>query len=630
MKNTTEKNGSDLVIAFQQLQRENEELKEKLKEFEELNRALGQVAGKRPQGATFFNSRILDFFPQKIFIKDSESKYITCNKSFADDFNITIDDIAGKTDYDLYPPERADLCRETDSYVMSSGVPKETVEEFLINNTRRWRHIVKAPFLDQQNKPTGMVGILEDVTELREAIEELKESREHLAVTLNSIGDGVIATDLNGMVANMNPVAESLCGWRLSEAIGRPLLEVFHIVNAFTRLPAENPVETVLATGKVVGLANHTVLISKNGQEYQIADSAAPIEKADGNIAGVVMVFSDVTEKYEKEQALAESEQKLRNIIEHSINTFYSHDVNGNLIYVSPQIKDLVGCEPEEAAGDWTKFLTDNPINKKGEESTRIAIETGVTQPVYELELKHKNGSSVWVEVSEAPLVENGKVVAIVGSHTDITWRKESEQQLKESENRYRSLYDQSYDAILVLEGETIIDCNLAATKMFDCLTDKIIGQSIIRFSPEFQTNGELSEKLYSKFLEDAQKGIPNRFEWLHTRLDGTLFETEVATNLVTTGERNLIRVVIQDITERKEIERKLRASEEFLSVTLNSIGDGMIATDLRGMVVNMNPVAEKLCGWPLQDALGKPILDIFNIVNANNRQRAENPGETV
>ena len=630
MKNTSDKKGSDLVNAFQQLQRENEELKEKLKEFEELNQPLGQVAGKRPQGATFFNAKILDFFPQKIFIKDCGSKYITCNKSFADDFEITIEEIAGKTDYDLYSLERANACRETDSQVIESGIPKDSVEEFMIKDTRRWVHIVKAPLFDQQNNITGIVGILEDITELKEAVEELKESREHLAVTLYSIGDGVIATDINGLVVNMNPVAESLCGWRLSEAIGRPLPEVFHIVNAFTRLPAENPVETVLTTGKVVGLANHTVLISNNGQEYQIADSAAPILTADGNITGVVMVFSDVTEKYEKEQALAESEQKLRNIIEHSINTFYSHDVDGNLIYVSPQIKDLIGCEPEEAVGDWTKFLTDNPINKKGEDSTRIAIETGVTQPVYELELKHKNGSSVWVEVSEAPLVENGKVVAIVGSHTDITWRRQSEQQLKESENRYRSLYDQSYDAILVLEGKTIIDCNLAATRMFDCLPDKIIGQSLNRFSPEFQPNGELSEGRSYEILEEAFKGIGQKFEWLHITYDGNPFEAEVATNLVKTGDRNLIRVLIRDISVRKETERKLRESEEFLSVTLNSIGDGMIATDINGLIVNMNQVAESLCGWMLREAIGRPLLEVFHIVNAFTRLPAENPVETV
>ncbi len=135
-----------------------------------------------------------------------------------------------------------------------------------------------------------------------ERTEELRKSREYLAITLHSIGDGVIVTDIEGRITRMNPVAEHLTGWKFSEAENRNLTEVFRIVNAETRLPVENPVNLVLEKGKTVGLANHTVLISRDENQYHIADSAAPILDASGKIRGVVLTFSDVTQRHEAEK----------------------------------------------------------------------------------------------------------------------------------------------------------------------------------------------------------------------------------------------------------------------------------------------------------------------------------------
>ena len=154
-----------------------------------------------------------------------------------------------------------------------------------------------SPIHDEEGRVVGASKIARDITEQIRIRAELAEERERLRVTLNSIGDAVISTDNAGQVTYLNPVAEQLTGWPNSEAIGRPLEEVFKIINEDTRRTVENPAAKVLREGKVVGLANHTLLITKDGKERSIDDSGAPIRVNTGGISGVVLVFRDVTER---------------------------------------------------------------------------------------------------------------------------------------------------------------------------------------------------------------------------------------------------------------------------------------------------------------------------------------------
>ena len=158
----------------------------------------------------------------------------------------------------------------------------------------------------------GLAGHFNEMAERQKSIQaSLKEREENLRITLNSIGDAVMTTDISSNIALMNPVAEKLTGWDLSEAKGRPLAEVFQIFNAKTGKPAHNPIDMVLESGKVVGLANHTMLIARDGAKYQIADSAAPMWNDAGDITGVVLVFRDVTEQIRLQEIMIQSEKML-------------------------------------------------------------------------------------------------------------------------------------------------------------------------------------------------------------------------------------------------------------------------------------------------------------------------------
>jgi PAS domain S-box-containing protein len=149
------------------------------------------------------------------------------------------------------------------------------------------------------------------ITELRKGREEISAARDLLQTTLQSIGDAVIATDAEGRVTFLNPVAQHLSGWTQQSAVGAPLPRVFRIINETTRVPVDNPVDRVMQTGRIVGLANHTILLTPDGREIPIDDSAAPIHNAKGDIVGTVLVFRDVTERRRAELELRKGQSQL-------------------------------------------------------------------------------------------------------------------------------------------------------------------------------------------------------------------------------------------------------------------------------------------------------------------------------
>jgi len=187
----------------------------------------------------------------------------------------------------------------------------------------------------------------------------------------------VIATDVDGRVAVMNAVAQKLTGWMADEAEGRPLYEVMRIVNSLSRCVCENPVERVIRDGEVVGLANHTVLISRDGSEYQIADSAAPIKDADEAIIGVVLVFRDVTEQYETERRLRETAESLNSFLRHSPLLMSEIDPQGRYLRVNPALSRVVGTAPSQIEGKRFEELLPAELARAFERRVATVRETG-------------------------------------------------------------------------------------------------------------------------------------------------------------------------------------------------------------------------------------------------------------
>ncbi len=264
-----------------------------------------------------------------------------------------------------------------------------------------------------------------------ERTSELQEKTEDLRITLNSIGDAVISTDIYGMVSNMNPVAEKLTGWKSADSLGKHLTDVFRIVNANTLQPALNPVKKVLATGEIVGLANHTSLIARDGTHYQIADSAAPIRDTHGNISGVVLVFRDVTDEYRIAEALKASEEKYREIVEKTADLITTVDENGRFTYVNHCAETFLGLPATECIGK-SAFGFIHPEDLEDTETWFSAcINNHLEQSSFENRLVHLVTKEIvhllWT--CNFHYDDGGRLLWVNGVAHDITERRRTEEE---------------------------------------------------------------------------------------------------------------------------------------------------------------------------------------------------------
>ena len=260
------------------------------------------------------------------------------------------------------------------------------------------------------------------------------ERREVFRVTLRSIGDAVITTDIEGRITYVNKVAESLTGWAHKDALGRPLERVFQIVNELTRKPVESPATRALREGVVVGLANHTVLIQKDGKECPIDDSAAPIRDELGHVSGCVLIFRDVTAQRRAEQDKAQqlvTARLLASIVESSNDAIISKSLEGIIQSWNAAAERLFGYTAEQAVGRHISLVI--PTERIAEEDQIIAkLRAGQRIEHFETERVRSNGERLTVSLTISPIKDgSGNVIGASKIVRDVSERKRAESDLR-------------------------------------------------------------------------------------------------------------------------------------------------------------------------------------------------------
>jgi PAS domain S-box-containing protein/putative nucleotidyltransferase with HDIG domain len=434
--------------------------------------------------------------------------------------------------------------------------------------TEPFGYIIK-PFNERELR-----GTIETALYKHEIEERLRESREWLRVTLRSIGDAVIATDTEARVIFMNPQAETLTGWRETEATGKGLKEVFNIINELTGKEAENPVGRILREGVVVGLANHTVLISKDGRHIPIEDSGAPIKDSHGNIIGVVMVFHDVTEKRRIEKALRESEQRYKNLFDNAHDMIHSVDVQGRIIFANKSWLDTLGYKEEELK-DLTIFDILHPDSLEHCKEIFRKVVSGEPQKNIEAVFVTKDGRRIDVEGNISCRMEDGKVIATHGIFRDITEQKKAKDILRKAAQQWRETFDAIPDFISVFDRNLrFIRANKALANRLGIRPEELIGKHCYEIFQRSEGSGSECLILRAENLKQtltAEKRYPN-FD----------FPLLVTVSPIKDKDGNVTGFVhvAKDISEQKRAEEKIREESEIsrsllrIFETLNTILD--------------------------------------------------------
>ena len=464
---------------------------------------------------------------------------------------------------------------------------------------------------DEDGRVLYRDGAVLDITGRKQAEEALREREEYLSVTLNSIGDAVIATDRDCRVTRMNRVAEQLTGYDNEDAQGQPVAKIFEIVNAHTREPAVNPVDQVLREGRIVGLANDTVLIAKDGTERQIADSAAPIRTDEGEMLGVVLVFRDVTEKYERRQALRRSKIALEQAQALAQTGNAVWDLERDTFVLSDEAGRLLGLEPG----------VDHPI------AAFLRVIHPDDRPVLEAELSTLRNDGMhdleyrvmpqgtnevrWLQGRGQPILENGEAVRVLGTIADITEQKRQ----ASVEQRFGRLLEGASSEIYIFDAETLKfeQVNRGARENLGYAEDELFTLTPLDLKPHDRASFEALLRPLRTGEEDVIS-----FETTHRRADGTTYPVRVRLQLSRQETPPVFMGIVLDITEQKEAAAALRQSEARYRTLVEQSHDAIyIYRDNRLLFVNQR--TRELTGYSEEELL---TMDIFDLIHPDDREQ--------
>lgn len=298
-------------------------------------------------------------------------------------------------------------------------------------------------------------------------------------------------------------------------------------------------------------------------------------------------MFVTALERKRVEEALKESEKKYRNLVETCQDLIWSVDLEGHFTFVNSAAKRIYGCEPGEMIGRlFTDFLPSEEQNQYSEMLEQLLAEAsseGQTRPYSPYETVHlrRDGTPVYLSISSIVYKgDDGNILGITGTAIDISARKRAEAQktqliasLQESERKFRSLYEATSDAVMLLDEQGFFDCNRATLKIFGCtVKEDFCGKQPSEFSTPFQPGGEDSESLAKQHIAVAMETGSNRFDWLHQRIDGSEFPAEVLLSAMEIDGKKVLQAVVRDITARKRSEEGIKASLAEKEVLLKEI----------------------------------------------------------
>lgn len=409
---------------------------------------------------------------------------------------------------------------------------------------------------------TMVLTVIQDVTEQKKDRDALLESERRFSNIINFLPDATFAIDSEGRVIAWNRAIEEMTGVKAVNILGKdnhehsiPFYGKRQPILADLVLKPDREAEkkySFITREMDRFIAESISPLKVNGKHIYIWAKASPIYDIDGNITGVIQSIRDITEQKQAEKKLIESEERYRTAIE------YSNDgvaiVKGSMhLYVNQRFCDIFGFDsPEDVIGK-THAINTHPDDLKRVQEINARRQRGEEVPKkYEFKGIGKDGAIVYVEVSATNTTYRGEQVTLAYLR-DVTERKLVSDALRDSEMKYRAIFDNANDAIFLMDRDVFIDCNKKALSVFGCSKEEIIGQPPYKFSPDMQPDGSDSTTKAMKKIRAALRGEPQFFDWQHQKLDGTIFDAVITLNALELEGKKYIQAIIRDNTIPKK-----------------------------------------------------------------------------
>jgi len=472
--------------------------------------------------------------------------------------------------------------------------------------------------------------------QLQHSNQALQISEEQLAVTLNSIGDGVITTDAQARVTSLNPLAERLTGWNEEAARGQPIEDVLHIVNKSSREPVVIPVMAALLHGSVQALANHTVLLSRDGREYDIADSCAPIRARDEQVIGSVLVFRDVTEEYALQQATRDSGVLMQTVLNTVADGILTLHGEGFLLEtVNPAIEEMFGYAASDMVGRDIRLLI------PGFSSVPVAVDDADMQghallpaakSAREAQGRRQDGSLFTLEIALNEMWLGGEL-HYTGVLRDYTTRKLAEEALLKAGALQKAIFDSANFSSIATDARGVIQIfNVGAERMLGYTALEVMNKNTpadISDPQELIARAQaLSAELetpiapgFEALVFKASRGIEDIYELTYIRKDGSRFPAVVSVTALRDDEAAIIGYLLigtdntarkQIEEERKKLDQRLRDQQFYTRSLIEANIDAIMTTDPVGIITDVNKQMESLTDCTRDELIGAPFKKYF------------------
>lgn len=487
-----------------------------------------------------------------------------------------------------------------------------------------------------------------NINKRKEVEQSLEENRNWLATTLESIGDAVIVTSKVGEIIFMNKVAEELTGWKSTEANGLLIDHVFNIINEETREKANDPIQSVIGSRKVISLDDNTILITKNKSEIPVDDSAAPIIDSNGELIGVVMVFRNISERRRIEKEILNNQKFIKRIADSLPSILYIYDIKGpRITFSNYKIAEILGYNSDEVIkmgqSFFEKYIHPEDLIKLRSTMAKYYAAKDNEIITYEYRIKNSEGKYRWFRSHEVVFSRNndGNVTEILGSAFDITTRKLLEQELQKysghleelvdnrtrelkaanlklkdeiveraraerniinAEEKFRSLVENALVGIYILQDDRYVYVNPKYEEIFGYNKHEMTGLSAWEI---------VSKEHRTQVMENIRKRLSNEVQTIQysfkaIKKDGTLIDVEVkGSSMMYDGKLSIIGT-LQDITERIKAEQELRNSRQKMLLHVERTPLAVIEWNMDFCINGWNESAEKIFGWKKEEILGK------------------------